>query len=132
MNSDKAWYWIAVGTLAVILGNTLLSASADRLQCAMFRSVATARRLGDIALSEVDRLQASVAPLQPAMLDGVAIRNQAVEQVQVELMRRQAELAELQAMRPRLAEVRTFSQSWRACPRRNVSIRVATDGEGSL
>lgn len=116
MNSEKAWYWVAAGVLALGLSNSL----ADR-------QIELVQALPDRFLGLADQFTASVSDRAMRFLDvasrlsnrnelGMAGAEVAVAQVQTRVACLRTVIAERQAAAARVAEERTRAMSLEELP----------------
>jgi len=120
MASDRGWYLVAVGVLALGLGNSLANRRPDWLQSLADRSAATIER----ASAEAERYLA-IAQLMLGQGESGFGRAQAtlgslqahLGIMQANLARHQAEMARLEAADARMVTVRQVRQTRVVCPR---------------
>ena len=126
MVSDKALYWIAVGVLALVAGNSLMTRHDDWVNCIGDESLQVAQRV-------TDRVMAMVRP-GGTLFDGtndrfarseyaVARVQSRIASVQARVARKQADLARLQAEKVRTFDFTTVKRTVK-CPRREVTVEV--------
>lgn len=126
MASDRGWYLIAVGVLALGLGNSTLNSHPDWLRNLTDRSAASAERMSaqaerylGMAQILLGRSEASFGPAQ-SMLG----RMQAdVGVMQAEVARRQAEMARIEAANMPAISLPPVPSIRVSCP--NIRVRVS-------
>jgi len=126
MDSEKAWYWIALAVLAVFTANNFAVRHRDDARCVASRSVAAieqvsshATRVMAIAETLLGRSEARFDHSQMA-LAGVQAR---LSSAQCVLARHEAALARVQAQHSRLLAMQQL-RSTVICPRQNLRMAV--------
>ena len=126
MDSEKAWYWIAVAVLAAFTINNFAARHHDDARCLASRSVAAieqvssdATRVMAIAETLLDRSESSFDHSQMA-LAGMQTR---LSSAQCVLARHEAALARVQAEHSRLLAMQQL-RSTMICPRQNLRMAV--------
>jgi len=126
MVSDKAMYWMAVGVLALVAGNSLMTRHGDWVSCLGGESLHAAQRV-------TDRVMAMVRP-GGTLFDGtndrfarselaVARVQTRIASVQARVATRQAELARMEAEKVRTFDFNMVNRTVK-CPRQAVRVEV--------
>jgi hypothetical protein len=126
MASDRGWYLIAVGVLALGLSNTLVNSHPNWLGSLTDRSVVTAERLSGQAERYLAMAQIMLGRSEAGFGSTQAIlgRLQAhLGEVQANLSRRQAEMARVEVENVGMVSLPPMPSIRVACPR--VRVRVA-------
>ena len=127
MVSDRALYWMSVGTLALVAGNSLATRHGDWISCLGERSLGIAQRVTDRATSIIDRGDALSDRTEQRINQGqlVAVRLQTrLAAVQTRLARQQTALVRLQADKVRMISLTAMKQGM-ACAHKNVVVDVS-------
>jgi hypothetical protein len=139
MASEKGIYWLAVGMMAVLFGNSLAVHQHDLYPRLARRTLAAAEQVFDEATSHIDTaIMASSQPgnrsTYPAF---VAARGQTrLASVQAKLACGEARLARLQAHQERMMALAQVRSAMVVCPRQSFESRpphsVVTLGRDSI
>lgn len=126
MGSEKAWYWIAVGALALFVGNNFAARHKDGVRCLASRSMAAveqvsggANRLMAMAEMMLGRGETHFARTQTA----VASAQTRLASAQTAIACHEAALARVQAEHARMVAVRQL-RSTVICPRQNLRMAI--------
>jgi hypothetical protein len=127
MVSDKVVYWMAVGVLAIVVGNSLATRRGEWITCLGEQSLQVAQQVTDRAMAVLDRGGVLFDRTNDRLSDGqlVAVRVKTrLASMQTRLAIRQAALARLQADRVRM--VTMTSRKYKvACPQVDTALDVA-------
>ena len=126
MDSEKAWYWIAVSALALIIGNNFAARHKDEVRCLVSRSLGTVEQVsrhgtGVIEMAEMvfGRGESRFDHAQMA-LDGVQTR---LASAQCVLARHEAAFARVQAEHARMEAMQQLNRTM-ICPRQNLRLAI--------
>ena len=126
MISDKALYWMALGILGLVAGNSLASRHRDWISCLSEQSLQVAQRITDGAMSAVDRGGSLYDRTDQRINQGqmVAVRLQTrLAAVQTRLASRQAALARLQADKVRMISLTAMKRGM-ACAQEDATVEA--------
>ena len=126
MGSEKAWYWIALGVLALLVSNHFAARYEGEIRCLASRSLAAAEQVSGhathftaMAEAMLGRGDARFARAQATL----ARAETRVASVQAAIACREAAFARLQAERDRMTAMQELSGAV-ICPRQNLRIVV--------
>lgn len=136
MGSEKAWYWIAVGVLALLVSNNFAARHEGEIRCLARRSLSIIEQVSGPATHLMARAEMVLgrSDARFAQAQATVARAQArMASVQATIACREAAFARLQAERDRMEAMQEFSGAV-ICPRRNLRIvipempAIRTDG----
>jgi hypothetical protein len=135
---EKAAYWIAVGVLALLVGNNFLARHEGDVRCLATRSLAAIEQVS----GDTTRLLATAEKMmlgrgEPRYVQAqtmVACAQSRLASVQSVIAQREAALARVDSERARMVAMRQFRPSV-ACPRQNLRMNIPQPsilGEGTI
>jgi hypothetical protein len=125
MASEKATYWMAVGVLALLVGNHFIS-KLDSL-CLRGRALYAVERLSDSASRMSDRTQGMVdreSGRYAHVQSRVAFAQSRIASVQSLMARKEAALAQAQALREQRILMMDQVRNSVRCPRPRIQVAV--------
>jgi len=136
MGSEKAWYWIAVGVLALLVSNNFAARHEGEIRCLASRSLNIMERVSGPATHLLARTEMVLerGDGRFAQAQATLARAQSrMASVQATIACREAAFARLQAEHERLAAIQELRGAV-ICPRQNLRIvmprmpAMGTDG----
>ena len=124
MISDKGLYWLVVGVLAAVVGNSLVARHADWAACLDAGSLRISQELTGRAMDLIGRINGSIGQSNEQSQVAVARVQTRVAAIQTRVAVRQAEIARRQAERVRITAVRTAMRHL-DCSAPDVAVEVA-------
>jgi hypothetical protein len=126
MGSEKAWYWIAVGVLALFVSNNFAARHEDEVRCLASRSLAAveqvsghATRLMAMAEMMLGEGETRFVRTQAAMA-GAQARLASVQSV---IARHEAAFARVQAEEAQMVTMQQLGRTV-VCPRQNLRMAI--------
>lgn len=126
MGSEKAWYWIAVGVLALLVSNHFAARYEGEVRCLASRSLAVIEQVSGPATHLMARAEMMLGRGDARFSQAQATLARAqsrMASVQATIARREADFARFEAGHARMEAMQEFSGAV-VCPRQRLRIVI--------
>ena len=130
MTSEKGWYWVAAGVLAIGLSNGFSSRPADWVQRAKDHALLAAQQVSIQLVSHVEQATGLVCRRQSVEAPSPDVLTAQIDaqlaRAQAQMARERAAMARVQAEQVRIAVADSAQQVVVACPRESIRVQIPT------